>query len=313
LGRLVLAGTTSTVVSPGGTACTSDGEVTSALGRFKYDARNRRVARQVGGQWTYVVSDGSGSPLTELALVGGAWTKVRDYVWLDGQLLAQVEYAGTQEHEYFAHLDHLGTPRALTNRNGQVVWSTYQRPYGEVQERTVVDPVAGRTVATNVRLPGQYDERLLASVGLQGPYYNWNRWYLPGVGRYLELDPVALASGFNGPFGPDWYSYGNGNPPRNSDRDGRAAGVVVVVVGVAVIATGMYLYARCLEKCMDHKLGDDPKCSPDYSNSRLALCLRLCIPFATLPLCVGVGDGAGCVVQEGLNQANGDPNGDSGQ
>jgi hypothetical protein len=26
-------------------------------------------------------------------------------------------------------------------------------------------------VVTNLRLPGQYDERLLASVGLQGPYY----------------------------------------------------------------------------------------------------------------------------------------------
>lgn len=51
---------------------------------------------------------------------------------------------------------------------------------------------------TNLRLPGQYDERLFAAAGitgLQGPYYNWNRWYLPGVGRYLELDPVALEGG----------------------------------------------------------------------------------------------------------------------
>jgi RHS repeat-associated protein len=221
LGRLVLAGTTSTVVSPGGTACTSDGEVTAALGRYKYDSRNRRVARQVGGQWTYVVSDGSGSPLSELALVDGSWTKVRDYVWLDGQLLAQVEYAGTQVHEYFAHLDHLGTPRGLTNPSGQVVWSSYQRPYGEVLERTVVDPLSGRTVVTNVRLPGQYDERLLGSLGLQGPYYNWNRWYLSSVGRYLELDPIALRGGFNGEHVPDWYNYASENPLTNTDPNGR--------------------------------------------------------------------------------------------
>jgi len=76
-------------------------------------------------------------------------------------------------------------------------------------------------VVTNLRLPGQYDERLLASVGLQGPYYNWNRWYLPGVGRYLELDPVALGGGLNGGFyTADWYTYGNGNPLYYTDPEG---------------------------------------------------------------------------------------------
>ncbi len=67
-------------------------------------------------------------------------------------------------------------------------------------------------MVTNLRLPGQYDERLLASVGLQGPYYNWNRWYLPSVGRYLELDPIAKAGGFNGFYGPNWYGCAEGNP-----------------------------------------------------------------------------------------------------
>jgi hypothetical protein len=34
------------------------------------------------------------------------------------------------------------------------------------------------SVVTNLRLPGQYDERLFAAAGidLKGPYYNWNRW-----------------------------------------------------------------------------------------------------------------------------------------
>jgi RHS repeat-associated protein len=73
---------------------------------------------------------------------------------------------------------------------------------------------------TNLRLPGQYDERLLGSVGLQGPYYNWNRWYLPGVGRYLELDPMALTGRFNAPFRPDWYNYANANPIRFVDPTG---------------------------------------------------------------------------------------------
>jgi RHS repeat-associated protein len=75
-------------------------------------------------------------------------------------------------------------------------------------------------VVTNLRLPGQYDERMLGILGLQGPYYNWNRWYLPGVGRYLELDPLALQGRANGAYGPDWSNYANGNPLTYTDRMG---------------------------------------------------------------------------------------------
>jgi RHS repeat-associated protein len=80
-------------------------------------------------------------------------------------------------------------------------------------------------VVTNLRLPGQYDERVFAAAGisgLQGPYQNWHRWYLPTIGRYMELDPIALHGGFNGPFGPNWYGYAEGNPLRWTDEEGLA-------------------------------------------------------------------------------------------
>ena len=75
---------------------------------------------------------------------------------------------------------------------------------------------------TNLRLPGQYDERVFQQAGLnlQGPYYNWNRWYLPSVGRYLEPDAIAMIGGFSGRFGPDWwdwYGYALANPLRFYD------------------------------------------------------------------------------------------------
>jgi RHS repeat-associated protein len=178
----------------------------------------------VGAEWTAVVGDAWGNPLSELKRTGATWTKARDYLWLDGRLLAQVEYEGTAR-TYYAHLDHLGTPRALTNQAGELIWSTFQRPYGEVGEKTVSDPLSGKTVVTNLRLPGQYDERLLASVGLQGPYYNWNRWYLPGVGRYLELDPLAMNGDLNGFGAPDWYIYALGNPLTYTDPNGENPGV----------------------------------------------------------------------------------------
>src|SRR5512143_611620 len=215
LGRLTPVGATSASgVAPDGTACTSDSNVTSAQARFRYDASNRRIGRQdaATGQWTYTISDPSGNPLSELALSGGAWVKVRDYVWLDGRPLAQVEYpTASTAYTYCLHADAIGLPRAMTNPAGQLVWNTQPRPFGDVVEKTATDPVSGRVVVTNLRLPGQYDERLLASVGLQGPYYNWNRWYLPGIGRYAEIAPLAAIGGFNEPNRPDWYSYGAAN------------------------------------------------------------------------------------------------------
>jgi RHS repeat-associated protein len=193
------------------------------MARFKYDALNRRVARQdAAGQWTYFAFDMSGQPLSELASSGSGLIPVRDYVWLESQPLVQLEYpgpaGGNEGYAYYFHVDHLGMPRALTNANGQPVWSATVLPNGEALESTTPDPLSGGTVVTNLRLPGQYDERLLGSLGLQGP-----RWYLPGVGRYLELDPIALAGGFNGAYGPDWYNYAYGNPLRWTDFEGMAS------------------------------------------------------------------------------------------
>ncbi len=224
LGRMVLYGARSASgLLPDATVCTTDAEVTSPVARFKYDVRNRRVARQdaASGQWTYTISDRSGNPLSELALIAGSWVKVRDYVWLDRRPLAQIEYpTSTTTYAYYLHLDHIGLPRAMTNQSGQLVWNTFPRPYGDIAEKTTTDPLSGRTVVTNLRLPGQYDECLLGALGLQGPHYNWNRWYLPGVGRYLESDQRARLGRFNGFASPDWYNYVEGNPLRRVDPVG---------------------------------------------------------------------------------------------
>ncbi len=90
--------------------------------------------------------------------------------------------------------------------------STYS--YGEL--------AADRQEVTNLRLPGQYDERLFqqAGINMQGPYYNWYRWYLPSSGRYLELDPITLAGGFNIRYTLDWYNYANGNSLSHADPRG---------------------------------------------------------------------------------------------
>lgn len=143
---------------------------------------------------------------------------------------------------------------------------------------------AGRQEVTNLRLPGQYDERLLGSLGLQGPYYNQNRWYLPGVGRYLEFDPMALMGAFNGGNGPDWYSYANGNPLRYIDRFGLAytGGSSTPGTGGDLASCSFY-DEECARKNYVCPPNSDPypcqagKCCRKFDESDEARCARKCL------------------------------------
>jgi len=260
LGRLTTVGPARVVgANAAGLACQTEADLSAVSVRFRYDYRNRRVARQDGtGPWKHWVFTPDGQPLAEMekpATSQGTWTVLREYVWLQGRPIAQIEYpgpaGGTEGHVYAVHTDHLGQPRILTSRTGVVVWSApVERPYGEVTETITADPASGRQVVTNLRLPGQHDERLLTAAGIQGPYYNWHRWYLPSMGRYMELDPIAVAGGFNGRYGPDWYGYAEGNPNRYVDPRGEwiwvvaGAGIGAVVnVTMAAVANGGSLSA----------------------------------------------------------------------
>lgn len=304
LGRLVTVGPAKSAayVAPDATYCTLDTLLASVTARFKYDFRNRRVAswRAETGEWVYTVFDQGGQPLAELALTtdpANPWRPVREYVWLDGKPVAQIEHdaATGASRTYAVHTDAIGLPRALTSPTGAVVWkASVARPYGDVTEATVPDPETGKTVVTNLRLPGQYDERLLGTLGLQGPYYNWNRWYLPSVGRYLELDPIAKAGGFNTAYGVDWYNYADGNPLAKIDRTGKNAAVVVGAAGLGIGAVVLFL--NCMEKCTGIDVERTTTCTPAPSNDKIAKCANYCVALSSMLGCVGLGEGAQCII-----------------
>ncbi len=116
-------------------------------------------------------------------------------VWMTDPLFTRtVDSASgkTQVHYYIN--DHLGTPQKAFRRNGKVTWKAQASAFGE----TVVWD--GSELRNNLRFPGQYFD---AETGL---HYNYFRDYAPGLGRYVESDPIGLLGGVN------TYLYSFANP-----------------------------------------------------------------------------------------------------
>jgi len=120
----------------------------------------------------------------------------------------------TTEAVYWHHNDHLGTPQAMTDINGTVVWTMSQTPFGisTVNEDPDGD---GIKVTNNFRFPGQYFD---AETGLN---YNYQRTYDPVIGGYTQHDPIGLNGGMN-PFG-----YVGGNPVNQVDPKGLTTFIVI--------------------------------------------------------------------------------------
>ena len=108
---------------------------------------------------------------------------------------------------YYIHNDKLGTPQALTNESGQVVWTAAYDPFGKATVNEDPDN-DGNGVTFNLRQPGQYED---VETGL---FYNLNRHYSPDTGRYISSDPIGLEGGLN------TYTYVEGNPINATDPTG---------------------------------------------------------------------------------------------
>ena len=83
---------------------------------------------------------------------------------------------GTETVTYL-HTDYDDTPRMATNQSGTILWR-WEGVFGD----TLPSP---NGVDVTLRYPGQtYDSET-------GLFYNWNRYYDPGTGRYVSSDPMG--------------------------------------------------------------------------------------------------------------------------
>ena len=221
--QLVATGNAARAVDADGNT-TAISEAGSTYG-FGYSDRNRLIVAQLGGStiatYAYNALNERIQKVTGTAterydynetsqLLGEYGVTNRDYIWMDGIPVADVDSPGSSTTFAYVTADQVGTPRAITNSSGTTEWQNpYQsNPWGEAAPTS-----NGYTY--NLRYPGQYYDE---EVGIN---YNNFRNYDPSVGRYIQSDPIGLRGGIN------TYSYVGGNPYLYSDARGLLFGGLV--------------------------------------------------------------------------------------
>ncbi len=189
---------------------------------------------------------------------------------------------------YYFHCDHLGTPQAITDENGSVVWKADYKPFGEITLTTAA-------VENNFRFPGQFYD---AETGL---HYNWHRYYDAGTGRYLTPDPIGLEGGINlyayvmnnpvnmiDPFGLETLSFDKvANLVKENNRSGLSDSLVICLIykestfetkakNPKSSAKGLMQMTKiaCKDMKVQYKDIDDPAANISAGTSYIALRIR---------------------------------------
>ena len=129
-----------------------------------------------------------------------------DHVYLGHRLVARRARTlpgGTDPVVTYLHTDALGSPVVSTTSTGNEDSRSEYEPYGQLTNRL------------NDNRPGHTGHVMDAETGLT---YMQQRYYDPGIGMFLSVDPVAVR-----PIGDNFnrYWYANNNPYTNTDPDGR--------------------------------------------------------------------------------------------
>ena len=201
-----------------GTGMMTEATVGSDDRQFVYTADDERIAVRQGQSWTWTVRGLDNKVLREFTSTepnnaagfptpGGQWKK--DYIWRDGLLLASTDTTGT----YHYHLDHLGTPRLITNASGVKIAEHAYYPFG-----AEINVTPHESTEDAMKFTG-HERDTVAGDGhtlddMHARYYN------ASLGRFLEVDPLIGLLGQ--PQSWNRYAYATDNPLNRTDPDGRA-------------------------------------------------------------------------------------------
>jgi|GEM_PF-5693852 len=187
---------------------------------FLYTADDERIAVRQGTSWTWTVRDLGGKVLREftsfetsaspLTLTTHTWSK--DYVWRDGLLLASVIPAGSGTMTYHYHVNHLGTPRLVTDQNHILIGKHTYYPFG-----AEMDLMPRENPIELMKFTGH--ERDIVASDNNSLDYMHARFYNGNLGRFLSIDPI----GGDAFLPQSWnrYSYVANNPLNRTDPSGQ--------------------------------------------------------------------------------------------
>jgi RHS repeat-associated protein len=106
---------------------------------------------------------------------------------------------------FYYHNDHLGSPVAITNEVGDIVWKANYKPFGGILNE---QKVVGNERKYNAK---EFDKDT-------DLYYYGARYYKADVGRFTTPDPIS--GNIRNPQGLNLYAYARNNPLKYIDPKG---------------------------------------------------------------------------------------------
>ncbi len=179
--------------------------------RYIYTADDERIwSFKTGGVSRWTLRDLSNRVLREYTNNAGTWSVTETFIHRGGQLLAADTTTGVSHF----HLDHLGTPRLVTNQLGVKTAYHVYWPYGE--ELTAANQDAERMKFTG------HERDLNGAAGTGDDLdYMHARFCSPVTGRFLSFDSGQAR--LMQPQSWNRYAYTLGNPLRYFDPNGSDA------------------------------------------------------------------------------------------
>ena len=233
---------------------------------YRYNAAERLIETSQNGQTTSYRYDPSGRRISKTTGSGTGSTTTTYFLYSDTGLLAEADSQGTLIKAYgfnpkaaqqglwstdpiwqanvtgnsltngttsyhYLHTDHLATPILGTDKTGATTWKGASEAFGATRPIT-------QATEMNLRFPGQYWDRETNS------HYNFNRDYLPGVGRYAQGDPIGLKGGMN------LFAYVEANPLSFVDTVGKKGGVIDKIPKDAPTDFCYNRFPKCSKACI---------------------------------------------------------------
>jgi RHS repeat-associated protein len=180
--------------------------------RYLYTADDERLAiLDLTGNKTIWTVRGTNNQLLRTFTRAGfaassAWSWTEDEIWRGTQILASESPSGRKHY----HLDHLGSPRFVTNSAGARLGEQTYTPFG----------IGGTADGGRIQFTGH-------EADANGLIYAHARYLGGGRGRFLSVDPVLdVKRALLSPQMWNRYAYVMNNPINRIDPDGRLVQMV---------------------------------------------------------------------------------------